>query len=1062
MYITKNIYPIFVSEIYPLGMTKRKTNHFQNYFSEIKSKADSATEYTFRTAFENLLNEVKPDKKIRIVQEKKKNDGQDYGKPDFYAGIDDLEIGRIETKPYADELEKYINTKQLKRYLPVIPNFIFTNYRDFILYKDGKKIFDSTLFTKKDKNVSNERIEETEKILLEFFTAKVRQIENTLELSLILANHAKYLHDELLIHWKGVDETDFKKKLKSLYILFQHSLIEDLSEEKFIDAYAQTIAYGLFLSALTASKATQKIDKTNFINYIPKSLKLFEEIFSILLLKNIPDSISWIIDKMLYVLNNTEFTKLRNELSFADMKAEEYQDPYIYFYENFLEKYDKAKKKEMGVFYTPIPVVQFIVKSISKILKKDFGKDGFSDDGISVLDFACGTSTFLFEVFKEALTEVDAGLKIKFIKEKLLKNFFGFEYLIAPYTISHLKLMQFLEEEMFKFSDERIQVYLTDTLDDSKYEDNPMFPYVSEEGKTANKIKLGEKLWVVIGNPPYSNYSKNKKPFIEALMKEYKIDSDAPKETDKKKRKEKKNWDDSVKFIRYAQAKITGCKYEYEKKVGGVVTKIQREIKSYGKGVIGIIVNNAFLEGISHPLMRKSLFNTFDKIYILNLHGDKDKQETDENVFPITKGVAICLFVKLEKPLKEKEINYYSSLEHKMMTQEEKFQFLFHNDIDSVKWKKLKPKAPSYWLKDIKENKTEDEWSLSDVFKEYNTAIQTGRDHILIDIQREKLISRVRDILNNKDESLIREKYDIKDSSGWSLAKIKATTFDEKKFVPVIYRPFDNRYIFYDKKALKRDRQSVMRHFIDKENIGLNFKMQNKTIPFSYAMVTNKIVESCLFESAYANNVVAPLYLYPDETKTQKDAFEDEQKKEKKVNFTDDFLKFINAQYKTEFSPEEILGYIYAVLYSNHYRKKYVEFLKINFPKIPFTKDEKLFKKLSSLGDELTKHHLLKESYKREDMPVFAVDGSNKVESIKFNEKKLELSINDTQYFSRFSKEIWEYQIGGYQVIKKFLSYRMGGEELTIDEINHLKRVYACLHITIQVQKRIDALSKNL
>ena len=334
----------------------------------------------------------------------------------------------------------------------------------------------------------------------EFFNSKIQQIEKTEKLSILLAKHAQYLHDELLDLWNSSEKSQFKEKLKGLFDLFSRTLIEDLKPSDFIDAYAQTVTYGLLLSALSATK---KIDKYNFIEFIPKSLSIFEEIFGLLRLSNIPDGIAWIIDKLLIILNNTDYSQVQKELSFAYKKGREFEDPYIYFYENFLKAYNQEKRVEKGVYYTPAAVVQFIVKAVQQSLIKDFQKSGLDDDNISVLDFATGTGTFLLESFKTALENVDKGQKNGFIRNNLLENFFGFEYLIAPYTIAHLKLTKFLTEEGYKFEqDDRTKVFLTDTLDDAYYQRNPLFPYISDEGEQATKIKLEKKVWVVLGNPP--------------------------------------------------------------------------------------------------------------------------------------------------------------------------------------------------------------------------------------------------------------------------------------------------------------------------------------------------------------------------------------------------------------------------------------------------------------------------------------------------------------------------------------------------------------------------------
>jgi len=653
--------------------------NFINYFQSIKAKIEQATEYTLRTDLENLLNTIKPHKSLDIIQENKKTETQSFGKPDFRITDNNLEVGYIETKPYNHELSVFIDTPQLKRYLNIIPNFLLTNYRDFILFRNGEPILNSSLFIKGEKKLQESNIEKTNLLINEFFNGKFSLIEKTEKLSYLLAQHAQYLHHEILDLWYNNQNSLFKEKISGLFELFSKTLIEDLKPEDFIDAYSQTVTYGLLLSALSANKP---IDKYNFIEFIPKSLTILNEIFGLLQIANIPENISWIIDKLLIILNNTDYAQIKKELAFTNKKGRNEEDPYIYFYENFLTAYNQVKRIEKGVFYTPAAVVHFIVKITQQSLIQDFKKSGFEDDNISLLDFATGTGTFLLEVFKTALQNVDAGQKNGFIRNKLLKNFFGFEYLIAPYTIAHLKLTKFLNEEGFTFEqDDRARVFLTDTLDDSHYQRNSLFPYISEEGQQATKIKLEKKVWVVLGNPPYSNFSKNKRPFIQALINDYKKDLNETKINID---------DDYIKFIRFAQAKIEGANYSYTKGNNYVKGKIEAE----KQGIVGIITNNSYLSGITHRQMRKSLYETFDKIYILNLHGNSIMGEGDKNVFDITVGVAIVLFIKTPKQLKEKEIYYFSTLDNEITKRDDKYDFLFDNDLTTINWKRLKPEEP--------------------------------------------------------------------------------------------------------------------------------------------------------------------------------------------------------------------------------------------------------------------------------------------------------------------------------------------------------------------------------
>ncbi len=1009
---------------------------FKNYFKNTKNKIEQATEYTLRTDFEILLNEIKPQKTINIIQESKKTENQTFGKPDFYVTQNDLEIGWIETKPYNDSLDKYIETEQLKRYLSVIPNLLFTNYHDFILFQDGEPVLNSTLLMKGEKSLQKSNIEKTKQVIDEFFNSSFQLIKKPEKLSKILARHAKFLRTEFTIIINTDTNNGFRKKLLGLYDLFKTTLIEDITKDEYIDAYTQTVVYGLFLAGLNAD--TQQINKYNFTKFIPKSLNIFHEVFNILQLSNLPESIEWIIDKMLMVLNNIDHKELQKELSFINPTLTEIdkEDPYIYFYENLLTEYDKTIKFDKGVFYTPVSVVKFIVSSVGDILRNDFNKTGYSDENITMLDFATGTGTFLLETYKESLQEVDKSLQTKFIKERLLKNFFGFEYLIAPYAVAHIKLIQYLKENNYKFSqNDRIPVYLTDTLDDTSYKEVGLFPYLSEEGKIANRIKMEDKIQIILGNPPYNNYSRNNKPYIKNLIKDYKKGL-------KNERNIRNLNDDYLKFIRFAQAKIEGQKYNYTQNKN----LFSGEIKGAGKGIVGIITSNSYLNGITHRRMRESLLETFDKIYIINLHGNSRRQEGDKNVFDIQAGVSIVLYIKLEQPLKSKKVYYFSTLENNLISREDKFNYLNNNNIDTIKWTKLKPQSSNFWFiyTDLSNEKDYNKGiKLTDIFQEYGSATESGYDGLLIDRNKINLIERIKYSID-KPENEVIEKYKLKkEMANWNLKKHQKAKYSNDKIIQVGYRVFDKRWIFYDNKVLARSRVVIMKHLIDKENIVLVFKRQMQNKNFKNAFVTETIIERSFLESGFGGAYVAPLYVYEND--------------EKISNFTKSFSQFINKQYKKTPEPEQIFNYLYSILYSKTYRTKYNEYLKSDFPKIFFTEDEQIFYKLSKLGHELIQNHLLKINYKPDILPTLHGEGNLKVENINFNEKENKLYINKQQYFDKITRAIWNYEIGSYNILQKYLNYRKK-TELNFDEINHLKKAVISINKTIELENKIDKL----
>lgn len=1030
-------------------------NPYQTYFKDIASSDGDGTEFTYRTYFQNLLNEIKLDKDIKIIQEPKK-DEQIIGRPDFKVEQNGLVIGYIETKPLGMNLDEIIdgNTSresiQLKQYLKVIPNLILTNYNEFILFKNQIPVDRGILFyPSTDKRLNRSNIPNIERIIKSFFSYSPQLITTPKKLSSLLAERTILFRDYLTELLESERDSNFKDSLLGLKEVIEETLIQDFSLNDFIDAYAQTITYGLFLAEIN-SKADIKEDTA--YKFIPESIGILRELFKTIHIEDIPDSIAWILEEIINILNNTDNTKLKNKLSFSQFY--QYEDPYVYFYENFLSEYDKIKRKYRGVYYTPIPVVNFIIDSIDYLLKTNFNNEGLKGEDIKVLDFATGTGTFLLEAFKKALEGTDKGMVNNLIKERLLKNYYGFEYLIAPYSIAHLKLSQFLGENGYTLEDdERLKVYLTDTLDNSTHKGLLYFSKITKEGHEANLIKIKENILVMMGNPPYSNYSsgvvKEGYQWIKNLLNDYK---EGLNET-------KINIDDDyIKFLRYAQWKID----------------------KNGFGVVGVITNNSYLDGITHRIMRKSLLNTFDEIYILNLHGNKRRLETDENVFDVMVGVNIALFVKFKEP-KEKKVYYYSTMDNKIPDRETKYSVLLANDVSTMPWTEIKPVEPDYWFIN-KELDLEEEymkgWKLTDIFKEYVSGIESQKDDFSIHYKKKDLRLTLEDLIN-LDVEKIRFKYNLGDDGrDWTIndAKIKVqedinqlinkqiisskdlikedwNKIDELRLKKLHYRPFDYRYTFYQNKSkgfLAYPRFKIMKYLLIKDNLGLvSVRQVAEKKGFNHAFITEDIADRRLTTSNRGACYVFPLFIGDDT--------------EKYSNFTEKFTKYLKSLYKTVPSPNDILGYIYSILNSNIYRQKYNEYLKIDYPVVSFTKDYERFKLLSNLGSKLIKAHLLKNDYFDSKLALFLVEGDNKVNKIVYDNKSSKLYINNEQYFDNVPKEVWELEIGGYQVLKKWLQYRKKNEViLSFNDISHFQKVVRALNETISIIDEIDQVYKKL
>jgi len=1024
------------------------------YFKKMKECYPAGTEHSYRTCFHNLINSIKPNQSIIITQEPKRAEG--FGAPDFKIERNGAIIGYIETKNFDENLDKAIKTKQVQKYLRLSNNFIITNYYEFILIKDKIIVERSHLFYLSDLDIKSSRIKDdrlnaTEELFNKFFIAEPLQIGDAKKLAEHLAERGRIVKDYIQEILKENPDNPFSQKIIGLYKVFKDTLVADLSEDEFADAYAQTVVYGFFLAFL---QSTRQITVMDAGRLVPSSFKIIQEFFNAITDHTIPHHIYWIFQEIVNLINNIDLNGIYKSISFKNRQKTPDKDPYLYFYETFLGEFDPKKKKSKGVYYTPIQVVSFITRSINSLLQTEFNKNrGFADPSVTVLDFAAGTGTFLVSIFELILSqfEQDQGRIPRLIKDHLLKNFYGFEYLVAPYAVSLLKLSQLLKETGYTLQpDDRFQIYLTDTLDDSEHKPNFLMPALTREGKEANEIKTQKKILVVTGNPPYNNKSRNNKEWIRGLIQVYKPIGEKKLNLD----------DDYIKFIRYAHWKINET----------------------NQGIIGIISNNSFLSGLTHRKMRAELIKDFDKIYVLNLHGNSRMREThpdgspDQNVFDIMQSVSISIFVKKENKNRDCKIYYYDVFGKR----DGKYNFLSENDITTVPWEELDIKKfdedfnNTRWSKRFKEpfkffiplranNKLKyygEYWGISEIFKILGSGVKTDRDDLMIDFNKTDLEIKMKQACSGKYDVEFIKKYNIYNSSSYKLIdKLKEQQYEGGNIKTIHYRPFDSRFIYYKIKLTSRPAYYIFKHFIKAKNLGLCYIRNDYGARlYNYTIISNSIIDLHLLGG---QTYIAPLYLYNNK-ESDNDILNDIDYKT--ANFTSDFKSFIKNRYSFNPSPEQILGYIYAVLYSNYYREKYLELLKIDFPRIPFY-DEKVFVFLSSLGGELIAHHLMENIY-YDDTPIkFSIGGSDTVEKIRFiEEKKCRLGkiyINDVQYFDSVPTSVWNFIIGGYQVARKWLEARIS-RTLSYDEQEAFIKICNILKITEIKMNEIDKILISL
>lgn len=1049
---------------------------FQNYIKEIYKLIErgDAREESFYSALGNLIRTYGQNlkKKTEVTVLPKKSEA---GNPDVRVWDGkSLIAGYIEAKhPSERNLEHIESSEQLKRYREAYPNLILTNFLEFRLYRNGEywkevKIADYKLAKTAPEYPTIIHKGEFSELLNLFFDFTQPRIRTPRALAEILSKKAKIMRDYIIL--PSLEE---KPYFSTLYQAFKTHLLKDLTPEAFADLFAQTFTYGLFIARYQyETEGTlfgKKVSSLPFTtktayDFIQKSFGILREVFRIISTEDMPENLELIVDDIVDILNHTEIYKLLSHYNEGRRK-----DPVYHLYETFLFNYDPERKKKLGIYYTPLEVVSFIVNSVNSILKdkKLFqAQDGLAtyktdslENSVTLLEPAVGTGTFLVEAIEKAIEEAknkyskSKDFITQFIRNHILEHFFAFEILIAPYVVSHLKTLFSLSQEGFKFTEkEKLKIFLTNTLEFPKNKEGRQKPLGSlfeqkllEEQENAFEVKKQTPILIIIGNPPYSVSSQNR---VDPKTEFGKFYESYKKEVRKEEKNIKPLSDDYIKFLAFAHWKI----------------------KQTGKGIIGMITNNSYLDGIIHRDMRKKFYDDFDLIYILNLHGSARKEITkngkrDENVFDIMQGVVINIFVKSEKKVK-KQIFYQELIGQR----EEKYKFLDNHNVSNVRWIELEPKEP-YWFfvpKEFKKGKWKNCYSVKDIFDKYTSGVTTSRDNFVIDRSKNALANRINSFINsNLSSDLLKETFQLKDTRKWKVKKaqelLKKKGFNEDFIYQYSYRPFDKRWIYYDDILIERSRSSLMKNMLQ-QNLGLVLMREIYSNNFSHSFITSDITDRNFFKQGQIVYIF-PLWLYDSGNESRNQLQITTQLKQKNSNIKKEIIDLLSSSYKNSVSPEEIFHYIYAILYFNIYRQKYLEFLKIDFPRIPFTKNYPLFKKLSKIGKELVDIHLLKSHLPNSAFSRFEGNNSGLVKKVDYNTKEKRVYINEAQYFTNIEPEVWNYLIGGYQVLNKWLKDRKR-KYLTDEEIKTYIKIIEALKQTIKIQKEIDKLylkvEKNL
>ncbi|MEI7509034.1 MAG: type ISP restriction/modification enzyme [Flavobacterium sp.] len=1056
----------------------------QQYLSKVETlyKTGNSKEHSYRGDLQNLLMTISPE--VLVNNEASL---QGPNKPDYTVSKKNVPIGYIEAKDLGNKDLEGINDnkEQFNRYKSALSNLIFTDYLDFHFYNFHElKAKISIAKIENGKIIPlTENHDQFIQLVKNFSTTVSQTIKSPTSLAKLMANKAKLMATIIEDALNEDDKIGKRSSIKSQMLSFQQMLIHDIDNKAFADIYSQTIAYGMFaaryhdptLATFSRVEAAELIPKSN-----PFLRKLFQDIAGF----DLDIRLTWIVDDLVSIFLASDVAHIMRDFG----KSTKQEDPVVHFYETFLGEYNPALRKARGVWYTPQPVVNFIVRAVDDILKTDFNlPQGLADTSktkikkktvtqtgtgmnskikevetevevhkVQILDPATGTGTFLAEVIKHVYKKFEGqqGIWSKYVTNDLIPRLNGFELLMASYAMAHLKMDMLLTETGYKPIDEqRFRIFLTNSLEEAHPDTATLFSsWLSDEADQANAIKRDAPVMVVMGNPPYSGESANKGEWIMNLMEDYK------KEPGGKEKLKERNpkWinDDYVKFMRFGQ----------------------HFIDKNGSGILAFINPHGFLDNPTFRGMRWNLLKTYDKIYTIDLHGNSKKKETapdgsiDQNVFDIMQGVSINLFIKTGK---KKEGDLAEVFHYDLYGKRElKYEFLSNNSIKTIEYKKLPNIAPNYFLvnKDFDVQAIYDEgFKINELFTLNNVGIVTARDNFTIHKSEIDLINTIENFLTLDDETA-RVRYNLwKDVRDWQVnfakTDIRENYPSKGKITKISYRPFDLRYTFYTGKTKGfhcYPRNEVMQNFTNNDNYGIVFKLGNSEENSVSAMITKNIIDfrSWSRPGMQGGDYIAPLYIN-NKTTTQHSLLNEIVRKPN-LNMeivnkiaTKLGLTFTNEKEETPntFAPIDLLDYIYAVLHSPSYKEKYKEFLKIDFPRVPAMQDHATFWQLVKLGGELRQIHLLESPIVEKYITQYPEDGDNIVTKPVF--KNSNVYINETQYFANVPAAAWEFYIGGYQPCQKWLKDRKD-RELSFEDILHYQKIVVALSETDRIMKEID------
>lgn len=1088
-------------------MTRR--DRFSEYRAALERDLQSglATEHTYRPALERLIESLDGAQATNEPRRAK------YGAPDYTVWRREphgpMTIGYIEAKDVGTPLDPAERSEQLERYLPALNNLILTDYVEFRWYVDGVWRRTERLGTidPRGRLVAAKGAElAVDGLLRDFLAQSPPTIRKPDELADRMARLTRLVRDLIVASFEQNAATGIVRDLRKA---FEEVLVPHLSVAEFADMFAQTIAYGLFAARANHSGPSE-FRRHDAAYEIPRTNPFLRGLFAAITGPELDEEpYAGLVDDLAQLLAATDIDSVLSDFGTKRTK----EDPVVHFYETFLAAYDPAVREMRGVYYTPAPVVSYIVRSVDQVLRRTFrcseglaevaGRDGV-DAGLAeapprvlILDPACGTGTFLYAVIDQIRQQFrqqqDAGKWSAYVREQLIPRLFGFELLMAPYAVAHLKLgLQLAAQDLpdaerrdwaydAEGNNERLGVYLTNTLEEAlKRSEVLLGSYIAEEANAAAAVKRELPILVVLGNPPYSGHSANKGKWIRDLVADYA----RPRPGIPKPAQGKWLQDDYIKFIRFAQWRI----------------------ERTGSGVLAFITNHSYLDSPTFAGMRLNLIETFSDIYVLDLHGNTKKRErapgggVDQNVFDIQQGVAISLFVK--QPGKAgPAIVRHASLYGK---RQDKYDWLSEHNIDGTDWSEVQPDAPLFLF--VPQNtdlldEYERGWSIAEMMSETGAPAPgfiTTHDQFAISWTATEARAKVRRLLQTKTEDEARSLWRLCSQSQWSYEKAKKELAPgdwEELVEPVLYRPFDTRWTVFDSNVAVHQRKRVTDHLRSGPNIALVTSRMTKGEDFAHAQVTRRPSEAiCMSPKTSNNGFVFPLYLYPSSSGRQRRLLIEGEHVGRRPNLSPKIIaqleQLLELRFVADgagdlletFGPEDVFHYVYAVLHAPSYRSRYVDFLRHDFPRIPLIHDPLLFANLVSKGRDLVELHLFEGAPSDAPNVSFPVPGTNivagghprymapgdldPVTKDPVDQGRVYISPDVRkagvrgQYFRGIPPAVWSSKVGGYHVCEKWLKDRRG-RALALAEINHYARLVSTIDATLALMDEIDELTQH-